>query len=57
MREEKNARRAAANLSIVEDTLIVASAMKASCIDGTDTEQAQGFYQFESCFEYLGFFL
>lgn len=42
LREEKNARRAAANLCAVEDTLLVASAMKASSINGTDSEQNQG---------------
>ncbi|KAL3995626.1 hypothetical protein ACH3XW_26620 [Acanthocheilonema viteae] len=43
LREGKAAKRAAANLSSVEDTLLVASAMKSSSINGNDSEQNQGF--------------
>lgn len=42
LREGKAAKRAAANLSSVEDTLLVASAMKSSSINGNDSEQNQG---------------
>ncbi|CAG9529784.1 unnamed protein product [Cercopithifilaria johnstoni] len=43
LREGKAAKRAAANLSSIEDTLLVASAMKSSFINGNDSEQSQGF--------------
>ncbi|EFO21343.2 FAM40A protein [Loa loa] len=42
LREGKAAKRAAANLSSIEDTLLVASAMKSSSINGNDSEQNQG---------------
>uniref|UniRef100_A0A915Q113 Far11/STRP C-terminal domain-containing protein n=1 Tax=Setaria digitata TaxID=48799 RepID=A0A915Q113_9BILA len=42
LRESKAAKRAAANLNSVEDTLLVASAMKSSSINGNDSEQNQG---------------
>ncbi|VDK70322.1 unnamed protein product, partial [Onchocerca ochengi] len=42
LREGKAAKRAALNLSSVEDTLLVASAMKSSSINGNDSEQNQG---------------
>lgn len=42
LREGKAAKRAALNLNSVEDTLLVASAMKSSSINGNDSEQNQG---------------
>uniref|UniRef100_F1KTD6 Protein FAM40B n=1 Tax=Ascaris suum TaxID=6253 RepID=F1KTD6_ASCSU len=42
LREAKAAKRTAAGLDQVEDTLVVASVMKASIINGTDMEQATG---------------
>ncbi|VDN04503.1 unnamed protein product [Thelazia callipaeda] len=42
LREGKAAKRAAAKLNAVEDTLLVASAMKSSSISGNDSEQSQG---------------
>lgn len=46
LREGKAAKRAAANLSSVEDTLLVASAMKSSSINGNDSEQNQGNFSY-----------
>lgn len=42
LREGKAAKRIAANLRSVEDTLLVASAMKSSSINGNDSEQNEG---------------